>query len=72
MKLNLAFFTLLSLATFALGLELREFPLARDGDPLARAVVFGTAPFLAITVSLLFRIVSRVDQVRRSGKVSGP
>lgn len=70
MRLNLAFFTLLSLATLALGLELREFPLARNGDLLARSVVLTAAPLLVVAVALLLRIVSRVDHARRSGKVS--
>ena len=70
MRLNIAFLTLLSVATLALGLALREFPLARGGDLLARGVVFAAAPVLIAAVALLLRIVSRVDQVRRSGKVS--
>lgn len=70
MRINIAFFTLLSLATLALGLELREFPLAREGDLLARIVIFAAGPVLVVAVALLLRIVSRVDQVRRSGKVS--
>jgi len=68
-RFNLAFFTLLALATLALGLELREFPLARNGDLLARSIVLTAAPVLVIAVALLLRIVSRVDQLRRSGKV---
>lgn len=72
MRLNIAFFVLLALATLTLGLELRELPLARGGDLLARGLVFAAAPVLIIAVALLFRIVSRVDQVRRSGRASQP
>jgi hypothetical protein len=68
MRLNIAFLTLLVTATLAAGLELKEFPLARDGDVIARAIAFGIAPVLAISVGLLTRIVSRVDAVRRAGK----
>ena len=68
MRLNIAFLALLVIAMLASGLELKEFPLARDGDVLARAIVFAAAPVLAVSVTLLTRIVSRVDAVRRAGK----
>ena len=68
MRLNIAFFTLLAVATLALGLELKEYPLARNGDMLGRAVVLAAAPVLALAVVLLLRIVSRVEDLRRAGK----
>lgn len=68
MRLNVAFLTLLVTATLAAGLVLKAFPLARDGDALARAIVFAAAPVLAVSVTLLTRIMSRVDAVRRAEK----
>jgi hypothetical protein len=68
MRLNIAFLALLVTATLASGLGLKEFPLARDGDPLARAIVFPAALILAVAVVLLVRIVSRVEDLRRAGK----
>lgn len=66
MRLNIAFFTLLAIATVALGLELRELPLARDGDVFARGVAVAAAAVLAIAIALLARIVARVDALRRA------
>lgn len=68
MRLNIAFLALLAVATLASGLELKELPLARNGDTLAQAVAFGAAPVLAGAVILLTRIVSRVEDARRDGK----
>lgn len=70
MRLNIAFLLLLTIATVAAGLELKAFPLARDGDETARVLVFVAAPFLAAAVVLLVRIVSRVEDLRRAGKES--
>lgn len=70
MRLNIAFLALLAMATLASGLELKELPLARDGDTLARAIAFAAALVLATTVVLLVRIVSRVEDLRRAGKES--
>ncbi len=64
MRLNLAFLTLLSVATVASGIELNEFELARQGDVLARAMAFGAAPVLMLAVALLVRIVSRIEDLR--------
>ena len=66
MRLNIAFFTLLALATLALGLELRELPLARDGDAVARGVAFAAAAVFAVAIVLLVRIIARVDALRRA------
>ena len=68
MRLNIAFLTLLFVATLALGLELKEYPLARNGDVLGRAIVFAAAPVLASAVVLLLRIVSRVEDLKRMEK----
>lgn len=68
MRLNIAFLTVLAAATLASGLELKELALARDGDPLARTIVFAAAPVLAVAVILLVRIVSRIEDARREGK----
>lgn len=69
MRLNITFIALLVIATAAFGLELKEFPLARDGDTAARVIVFAVAPILAAAVALLMRIIVRIDQVRRAGGV---
>jgi hypothetical protein len=66
MRLNIAFFTLLVVATLALGLELREFRLARDGDMFARGVALAAAAVFAVAIVLLTRIVARVDALRRA------
>lgn len=66
MRLNIAFFALLGTATIALGLELRELPLARDGDVLARAIAFPAATVFFVSIGLLCRIVARVDGLRRA------
>lgn len=68
MRLNIVFLALLATATLASGLELKELPLARDGDTLARAIAFAAAPVLAAAIVLLVRIVSRVEDLRRDGK----
>ena len=68
MRLNIAFLTLLFVATLGLGLELKEYPLARNGDVLGRAIVFAAAPVLASAVVLLLRIVSRVEDLKRMEK----
>ena len=70
MRLNIAFLVLLATATLASGLELKELPLARNGDALARAIAFPAALVLAAAVVLLVRIVSRVEDLRRAGKES--
>ncbi len=70
MRLNIVFLALLATATLASGLELKELPLARDGDMLARAIAFAAVPVLAAAVVLLVRIVSRVEDLRRAGKES--
>lgn len=67
MRLNIAFFTLLVIATAALGLELRELPLARGGDELARGLASAAAVVFAVAIVLLTRIVARVDALRRGG-----
>jgi hypothetical protein len=67
-RLNICFLALLAIATLASGLELKEVPLARDGDTLARAIAFPAALILAVAVALLVRIVSRVEDLRRDGK----
>ncbi len=71
MRLNICFLALLAIATLAAGLELKEFPLARDGDWVARDIAFAAAPVLAIAVVLLTRIVSRVEDVKRAGRELG-
>lgn len=65
MRLQAAFLVLLLVATIALGLELREYPLAREGDVLARVLVFTAGPVLFVSVLLLLRILSRVEDLRR-------
>ena len=70
MRLNVVFLSLLMIATVASGLELKEFPLARQGDEVARVLVFVAVPVLAAVVVLLVRIVSRVEDLRRAGKES--
>lgn len=70
MRLNITFITLLAIATVTFGLEVREVPLARDGDQSARVIVFASAPVLAAAVALLARIVTRVDSARRESGVS--
>ncbi len=71
MRLNICFLALLITAMLASGLELKELPLARDGDWAAREIAFATAPILAIAVVLLTRIVSRVEDVKRAGRELG-
>ena len=70
MRLNIVFLALLATATLASALELKELPLARNGDALARAIAFPAALVLAAAVVLLVRIVSRVEDLRRAGKES--
>jgi len=68
MRLNIVFVGLLLLATLAVGSAWKEFSAARDGDALARAVVFAAAPVAFVAIALLTRIVARVDAVRKQGR----
>lgn len=71
MRLNIAFFVLLAIATLALGAEFAEFSRARDGDAIARSVAFAAAAVLAAAVALLMRIIVRVDAARRAEREAG-
>lgn len=70
MRLNIAFFTLLAVATLAAGIELRELQPARNGDVFARGAAFAAAAVFVVAIVLLTRIVARVDSLRRAERRS--
>ncbi len=70
MRLNIAFFTLLTIATIAVGIELLDFRAARQGGVLDRVVVFAGALVALVAIILLTRILVRVDAARRPGRGS--
>jgi len=70
MRVNISFFSLLLLATVAVGLDWANFGAARAGDPQARIIAFATAPVAFATILLLTRIIVKVDAARRSGRRS--
>lgn len=68
MRLNISFLALLLLATLSVGLDWANFQPARDGDPLARLIVFASAPVAIVAIALLTRIIVKVDDTRRTGR----
>jgi len=59
-----AFVLLLLIATVATGLVWQNVAVARDGDAVARLVVFSAAPVAAVSVALLGRIVVKLSSAR--------
>ena len=70
MRLNLTFILLLLTASTATSLVWRNFAVARDGDAVARLMVFVGVPVALLCAVLLGRIVTKVRSARHGKRES--
>lgn len=68
MRLQASFLLLLLIASTATSIIWKDFGSARDGDAVARAVVFSVTPVALVSVVLLGRIILAVGALRRRAK----
>ncbi len=68
MRLQISFILLLIIDATATSIVWRDFAPAREGEPLARLLVFTLTPIALISSALLARILLKAKNVRLQGR----